>query len=140
MMSMLEWGVGNIIYLSKLAAKVYTAYRDAPDDYKHISISEEVMSFQSMINTAAQHFERTPFSDNDLQECQEVFTGCENILEDLNSLFKNSGLTSTHASEVQKRVKPGAEDITALKARLMSSTILLNSFIQRFVHTLTMAI
>ena len=130
---MSEWGVGNIISISKLAAKVYATYQDAPDNYKHISVSEGVMSLQSMIDTTAQHFESTPFSDNDLQECQEVLKGCENVLKGLNSFFKKkNGPASTHTSQVHKRVQPGAEDITTLKARLMSSTILLNSFIQRF--------
>ena len=95
---MSEWGV-------ELAAKVYATYQDAPDNYKHISVSEGVMSLQSMIDTTAQHFESTPFSDNDLQECQEVLKGCENVLKGLNSLFKKkkNGPASTHTSQVCRR-------------------------------------
>lgn len=51
------FGVGDILTVSKLAVTVYTAYKDAPNDYKHIA--EEVKSLQIMINKAAQHFKST---------------------------------------------------------------------------------
>ena len=45
-------GMGDI---SGLAVKVYSAYQDAPDDYRHIW--DELKSFQLLINMATQHFE-----------------------------------------------------------------------------------
>lgn len=80
------WSVGDIIAISRLAAKVYTAYKDAPDDYRHIS--DEVKSLQIIIDKAAQHFESTTLSTNNRQEGQEVLKGCQNVLEDLNSLIE----------------------------------------------------
>ena len=125
------WGVGDIIAISGLATKVYTAYKDAPDDYRHIS--DEVKSLQIIINKAAGHFESTILNTNTRQEGQEVLKGCQNVLEDLNSLIEQyNGLSSTNTSQVLKRVKLGMEDITALRIRLISNTGLLNSFIQRF--------
>ena len=128
---MFGWGIGNIIATSKLAAKVYAAYKDTPDDYKHIS--EEIMSLQVIINTAVQHFESTTPSGSDRQLGQEVLKGCQSVLEDLDSLIVNyHGLSSANTSQVLTRARPDVKDITTLKARLISHTGLLHGFIQRF--------
>ena len=136
-MSMFGWGVGDIIAISQLAVKVYTAYKDAPDDYRNIS--DEVESLQIIINKAARHFESTTLDDNSRQEGQKVLKGCQNVLEDLNSLIeKYNSLPSSNTSQVFKRVKLGTEDIANLRVRLISNTGLLNSFIQRFdIPTIT---
>ena len=127
----LGFGVGDILMISKLAVTVYTAYKDAPNDYKHIA--EEVDSLQIMINKAAQHFQCTTLSDNDRQEGQRVLKGCQSVLEDLNSLIEEyKSLASANATQIFKRVKLGTEDITSLRVRLISNTGLLSSFIRRF--------
>ena len=135
-MSTLRWGVGDIIAVSKLAAGVYAAYKDAPDsapdDYK--LISEEVMILQAIINTAIQHFGSTALShgDSNQQEGQEILMGCQSVLEDLNYLEKYN---PTNTSQT---VKLGAESITTLRVRLISNTGLLNGFVQRFdIPTIT---
>ena len=130
-MNMFGWGVGDIIAISRLAVKVYTAYKDAPDDYRHIV--DEVESLQIIINKAIHHFESPTLNDNNRQEGQKVLNGCQHVLEDLNSLIeKYNCLDSANTGQVIKRLKLGTEDIATLRARLTSNTGLLNSFIQRF--------
>ena len=125
------YGVGDIVAISGLALKVYTAYKDAPGDYQHIA--DEVNSLHIIIKKAAQHFDRSTLSDNDWQEGQEVLKGCKNVLEELDSLIvKYNSLASASTGQVLQRIKLGAEDIAALRARLTSNTTLLSSFIQRF--------
>ena len=123
--------VGNVFALSLLAAKVYTAYRDAPDNYRNIA--DEVKSLQIMDNFL-QRLQSTTLSDNDWQEAQAIVKGCQGVLEELNSFMEGyKGLTSSNKkSLVLRRVKFGAEDFATLRARLTSNTILLNVFIQRF--------
>ena len=122
--------VGDIMAISGLAVKVYTAYKDAPGDYRNIS--DEVKSLDIIINNAGQHFQSTNLSDNKRQEGQEVLRGCQRVLEDLDALIeKYNGLASTSTSQVFKRIKLGTEDIATLRARLTSNTTLLSSFIQR---------
>ena len=124
-------GVGDILAISQLAAKVYTAYKDAPSCYK--DVAEEVKSLQIIIKKAAQHFQSTALSDDDRQEGQEILNGCQSVLKDLDSLIENyKNLASTNKRLVFKRVKLGTEDIATLRARLISNTGLLNSFILRF--------
>ena len=127
------WGMGEFIAISGLAMKVYTAYKHAPNDYRHIS--NEVRSLQIIINKATRYFRSTALSDSDRQEGLEVLKGCRDILEDLNSLIeKYNRLVSANPGhwQVLKWVKLGTEDITALRVRLNSNTGFLNSFIQRF--------
>ena len=126
------FGLGDIIAISGLAVNVYTAYKDAPDDYKHIS--DEVKSLQILIDKATPHFESTTLNNNNRQEGQQALKGCKDVLEGLNSLIEkyNSAGTS-RTSQVLKRIKLGTEDIASLRVRLISNTALLNGFIQRSV-------
>ena len=129
------WGVGDILAISRLAVKVYTAYKDAPDDYRHISA--EVESLQVIIHKAVRHYESSSLNKNSRQEGQKVLKSCQIVLEDLNALIeKYNVLASSNTNQVFKRVKFGTEDIAALRVRLISNTGLLNSFIQRFHTTL----
>ena len=119
--------------IAKLAAKVYTAYDDAPDDYKHIA--EEVDSLQSMINKAVKHFKSTALSDHDRQEGQKALKGYQSVLGDLNSLIeKYQGLTSATSSQIVQRVKLGTtEDIATLRARLATNAILLSDLFEGLI-------
>ena len=129
-MSMFGWGMGDIIAISRLAVKVYTAYKDAPGDYRNIS--DEVESLQILIDKAAPYFDGTTLNSNSRQEGQKALKGCRNVLEDLNSLIeKYNSSASSGTSQVLKRIKLGTEDIASLRVRLISNTTLLNGFIQR---------
>lgn len=119
-MVIFDRGVGDFVAISKLVAKVSAACEDAPSDYRHFS--KEVMSLQAIINMAVKHFESTTFSGSDQQLGQEILERCQSVLEDLNP---------APVSDV-KRVMLSAEDIKNLRARLMSNTVLLNGFVQRF--------
>ena len=122
--------MGDIMAVSRLALKVYSAYKDAPDDYRNIS--DEVNSLHIIINKAARHFESNTLSNKTQEEGKEVLEGCHNVLKDLDALIeKYNALASTDRSQVFRRLKFGKEDIVTLRARLTSNTILLNSFIQR---------
>ena len=122
--------LGEIIAISKLAAKVYSAYKDAPSDYRHIA--EEVDSLRVMIDKAAQHLQSTILSNSDRQEGQNVLKGCQSILGDLNSLMeKYSRLASANKGQAFQRLMLGTEDIATLRVRLISNATLLSSFIRR---------
>ena len=130
-MRVFRWGMGGIATISTLAVKVYTAYKNAPENYRHIS--EEVESLQILINKAIQLIKGTTLRDNDRQEGQKVLKGCYGVLKDLNSLVKkHKSLASTNKSLATQKVKLGTDDITTLRSRLISNTALLNTFIQRF--------
>ena len=126
------YGVGDIMAISGLAIKVYTAYKDAPDDYRNIA--DEVRSLHIIINEAARHFESTALSKEKQQGGKEVLEGCQNVLQDLDTLIEKYNTlapANANTSQVFRRIKLGTEDIATLRVRLISNTTLLNSFIQR---------
>ena len=131
--------MGDIIAVSRLALKVYTAYIDAPDDYRNIA--DEVKSLHIIIEEAARHFESTTLSNKKQQGGKEVLEGCQKVLKDLDALIeKYNALASANTSQVFRRIKLGTE-IVILWVRLILNTILLNSFIQRLdITTITMTI
>ena len=129
------WGV-DIVAISGLAVKVYIAYKEAPDSYQHIS--DEVESLQALIDKAVQHIQSTTLDNNSQKEGQKALQGCQNILEDLNSLIEEyNSLASSSTGQVLKRIKLGTEDLANLRLRLISNTGLLHSFVQRSVNPTT---
>ena len=68
------WGVGDILAISGLAVKVYLAYKDAPDDYRHIS--DEVESLQAIIDKAVRHYKSSSLDNRSRQEGQRVLKSC----------------------------------------------------------------
>lgn len=125
------YGVGDLLTLPVLAVQVYSAYKDAPDGYKHIS--EDVKSLQTIIDDAVKYLQNNALSDSKRREGQEALHSCRGVLEDLNALLeKYKSLVSTNKMQVFKRVKLGNEDIMTLRDRLVSSSIFLTNFIRRF--------
>ena len=123
--------MGDIMAISRLATKVYTAYKDGPNDYK--GIAQGAKSLQIAIDIAAEHFENTSLRGKKLQDFQELVKECHSVLGELNSLVeKYQCLAPANARKPLKRVMLSTEDIPALRERLLSSITCLNLFIQRY--------
>lgn len=128
-------GVGDDMPITRLATGVYTAHKDVPDEYRYIF--EEVRSLKVLIDKATQHLVKTTLNDSDRQHGVEALKGCQSLLQDLDSFIeKYNALAAANTNQDRKRVKLGTEDIATLRARLTSNTILLASFIRRFMFLL----
>ena len=139
----MSFGYGvDIMAISGLALKVYTAYKDAPDDYRNIA--DEVNSLHIIIEEAAQHFENTTLSNKKQQRGKKVLEGCQNVLKDLDALIEKYNVlapANANTSQVFQRIKLGTEDIVTLRTRLTSNTTLLIGFVQRLdIATITITI
>lgn len=130
------WSMGDMIAISGLTTRVYSAYKDAPDGYSNIA--DEAVVLQTLINKVAQHLKSTAISSDDYAYSPRVLNGCKGVLEDLNSLInKSQRLFSTNKRLIFISVKlgPNREDIEALWIRLISDAVLLRGFVGRFVVT-----
>lgn len=126
------FGVGDIITISALATRIYSCYKNAPDEYKYIL--EDVRSLQIVIDGAKHYFGNSTLSGNKLREAQEVLQGCQSVLEELDCLVtKYQSIANPKRWRFWKRVKLGNKNIMALRTRLTSNTILLTNFTRRFV-------
>ena len=124
--------VHDIIAITGLAVRISIAYKDASNDYRHIS--EEVAALKLLVDKVAPHFQSTPISREDYEYGEKVLKDCQGVLEDLNSFIgKYQKLASINQRLVLNRVKLGKEDITVLQVQLISKTVLLNGFIRRCV-------
>ena len=132
----LGYGVGDVMAISRLAVKAYTA---TPDDYRNIA--DEVKSLHLIIEEAVRHLKSTALSNKKQQGGKKALEGCQKVLMDLDALIeKYNALASANTSQVFRRIKLGTE-IVILWVRLILNTILLNSFIQRLdITTITMTI
>lgn len=122
--------MGDILTISELAVRVYTAYKDAPENYSHIS--EEVEALRVLIDGAGKHLKSPAISIDEIQRGEKVLKSCQTVLTNLDDLMKEyKSVASTNKRQVFKRIKLGTEDVATLRARLISNTVLLSSFIRR---------
>lgn len=127
----MSFGV-DFIEISTLAARVYTCYKDALDEY--IYISEDVRSLQIIIDGAKHYFEDSALSGNKRLEARKVLQGCQRVLLELDCLvMRYQNIAILKRWQFLKRVKFGSTNIMALRTRLISNTILLSNFTRRFV-------
>ena len=126
------YGVGDFINISKLAWDVYTAYKDAPEDFRNIS--DEINPLHIIVDKHKYKFYNKTLTLEEQTQLREILQGCRNVLGDLDKLHtKYIGLGSAQgsSSKVVDCIKWTQENIAELRARLTSNTTLLNTFIAR---------
>ena len=128
------FGVGDFLAVSKLALDVYTAYKDAPEDFRNIS--DEIKSLHIIINRSKDKFQDKTLNPDEQVQLREILQGCTNVLGDLDKLHTKymslgSAQSAGSSSQAIDRIKWSQENIGELRARLTSNTTLLNAFIAR---------
>jgi len=126
------YGVGDFIAVSRLAWDVYTAYKDAPEDFKNIS--DEIKSLHIIVDRHKDKFRGKTLTSDEHAQLRDILQGCTNVLEDLDKLhtkYMNLGSAQGSSSQAIDRIKWTQENIAELRARLTSNTTLLNTFIAR---------
>ncbi|RPB21250.1 hypothetical protein L211DRAFT_790752 [Terfezia boudieri ATCC MYA-4762] len=126
------FGIGDILAVSRLALDVYSAYKDAPEDFRNIS--HEIKSLHIIVDRHKDNFRDKTLNMDEERQLREILQGCTNVLEDLDKLrIKYMSLGSAQGSSAQAidRIKWSQENIVELRARLTSHTTLLNTFITR---------
>jgi len=116
------YGVGDILAVSKLAWEVYTAYNDAPEDFR--DTSNEIKSLHITADRHKDEFQDKTLNPDEEIQLREILQGCTNALGDLDRLrVKYISLGSVQGSS--------QENIAELRARLTSNITLLNAFVAR---------
>ena len=133
------FGAGDIVTISQLAVRVYSSYKDAPEEYKRLI--EDARALQIVVGVAIHYFKGDTLSEGKRQEGQVVLKGCQSVLEEMDSVVEKYNHMSPGKRRWQvltlRRVRFGNEDLVSLRARLTSTTGLLSSFTRRFVLTIT---
>ena len=126
------YGVGDFIAVSRLAWAVYTAYKDAPEDFSNIS--DEIKSLHIIVDRHGDKFQSKTLNPDEQVQLREIMQGCINVLRDLDKLhtkYMRLGSAQGSGSNTIDRIKWTQENIAQLRARLTSNTALLSAFIAR---------
>lgn len=133
------FGVGDFLAVSKLALDVYTAYKNAPADFKNIS--DEVKSLHAILDsdTLKAKFQglNLNMAPQEQKRLQVILQGCRKVLEDLDKLliaYNGLGSSPGSSSRALLRVRWGQEAVAELRARLTSNITLLNTFVTKYVQ------
>ena len=76
-----------------------------------------------------------PGSDERQTRLATVVNGCKTVLDDLQQLVDKYGTQPTKTKQTWNRMRWGFEDVTDIRARLVSNTGMLTAFI-RYVASL----
>ncbi|RPB18673.1 hypothetical protein L211DRAFT_796008 [Terfezia boudieri ATCC MYA-4762] len=126
------YGIGDFLAVSRLALDVYSACKDAPEDFRNIL--HEIKSLHIIVDRHKDEFRDKTLSVDEERQLREILQGCTNVLEDLDKLrikYMSLGLAQGSSAQAIDRIKWSQENIVELRARLTSNTTLLNTFITR---------
>jgi hypothetical protein len=122
------YSVGDLIAIGNLAWTVYKSCKGAPESFNNISL--EVLSLHAVLMEARETIFAQPLSPAKQERLKAVGDGCYHTLADLDSLCKKYRSLGTQSKRTWDRLEWGSEDITQLRARLISNTGLLTAWIR----------
>lgn len=127
------FGVGDFLAVGKLAWKVYKSCKDAPESFSNISV--EVLSLHAVLKEVEETITGQSLPPSTQQNLATVTQGCTSVLEELQALVQKYESLGTQSKRTYDRMKWGAKDITELRARLTSNTVLLSTFLRCVLHS-----
>ena len=121
------FGVGDFLSVGKLVWDVYTAYTDAPEQFRNFS--QEILSLHAVFEQLEDQLHKTiTFSTKQTQNLKTLYDGLTGIMEELYALLKKYQSLSENPTVSFDRVKWGQEDLVELRERLRSNITLLTTF------------
>ena len=137
------YGVGDFLAASKLVWDVYSAYVDAPEQFRnfsqeilalHVIVSkvEDQLGISASGSYGAASGSQLPtiatLSMKDRNDLKILYDGLKGIMEELDALLKKYHSLSENHSISFDRLKWGQEDLVGLRERLQSNITLLTTF------------
>lgn len=122
------FSVGDFLAVGTLAWDVYKSCRAAPDSFTNIS--NEVLSLHAVLKEADETIFKSPQSPERQARLKTIGDGCQYVLGDLQTLVDRYEGFGTQSKRTWDRMRWGAEDISEIRTRLISSTTMLTLFIR----------
>ncbi|CZR65079.1 uncharacterized protein PAC_14979 [Phialocephala subalpina] len=120
------YSIGDLIAVGELALRIYREYRDAPAQFAAIAI--EVGSLHLTLKDVDNTIQDNEMPVNKKADLMQIVDGCKAVLTDLDNLlqkYKNIGKKTRWSWD---RLRWHQSDIQDMRARIISSTGLLNTF------------
>ncbi|KAL8789585.1 MAG: hypothetical protein Q9213_001021 [Squamulea squamosa] len=121
------YSVIDFVAVGKLAWCVYKSCREAPESFANISL--EVLSLHAIIKEFGDRLARNTLPSSQLAGLRSVTQGCRKVLDDLQIIVDRYHSLGSKSKRNWDRLAWGKENIIELRSRLISNTVLLNTFI-----------
>jgi len=125
--------VGDFVWIAELGWTVYNGYKDVPGDFRNLS--DEIKSLHNIVNSDI--LTDKNLTPEEQEKLGEILQQCTNVLMDLDDLltqYKRLGSPEGSSLGALDQAGWSHEDIVELRARLASNTILLNTFVTRYLQ------
>ncbi|XMA13413.1 hypothetical protein WAI453_006204 [Rhynchosporium graminicola] len=121
------FGVGDFLAVGKLAWAVYKSCKDAPESFSNMST--EVLLLHAVLKEVEEALADEPLTESKKLNLATIGSGCHSVLSDLQILLTKYESMGPQSRRTWDRMKWGSNDVTGLRARLTSNTILLTTFL-----------
>jgi hypothetical protein len=120
-------GAGDLIAIGTLAWGLYKSCKESSDEFKRIS--HEVASLHVVLKETEEYLEESKgLSPTRVQRLGTIISGCRDVLGELKRLLDGYESLGTQAQRTWDRMRWGLEDLSEVRARLISTTTLLTAF------------
>jgi hypothetical protein len=120
--------IGPVISAARLAWTVYKACKAAPSSFNNIS--GEVLSFHAVLEEVEETLDDQKLSPSRQARLETITGGCGSLLEDLQAVVKKYESLGSQGKRTWDRLNWDAEQISELRARLTSNTVMLTAFMR----------
>lgn len=93
-------------------------------------MSLEVLSLHAVLKEVEETLSDYPLSQSKQASLEAITNGCQNVLQDLQSLVDRYRSLGSQTKRSWDRLRWHSNDIAELRARLTSNTVLLTAFIR----------
>ncbi|KUJ11878.1 ankyrin [Mollisia scopiformis] len=118
--------VGPVVSAAKHAWTVWKSCKAAPGSFNNISA--EVLSLHALLKEVEETLENQKLSISTQARLEIITGGCQSLLEDLQALVKKYESLGSQSKRTWDRLNWDAGEISELRARLTSNTVLLTAF------------
>ena len=124
----LGYGATDVLAVGKLAYTVYKCCKDAPGSFHNVSA--EVASMHAVLMEVEENVRARPLPPERQTRLKPPVEGCREVLEELQGLVKKYQSLGTQSKRTWDRLGFGSKNIDSLRLRLLSSIVLLNTFLR----------
>ena len=137
------FAVGDFLAVGKLVRNVYSAYADAPEQFRNFS--QEILSLHIVIRKVEDQLGITgsdasasgrvaSLSTKDKEDLKILYNGLQNVMKELDDLLKQYRNLESSRSPID-RWKWGQEDLVGLRDKIRSNITLLTATLAKYVLT-----
>ena len=120
--------MGDFAVLGQLAWKIYKTCKDAPESFQNLS--QEVSSLHIVLKELEEIYSDAPLSTAQQSRLETVGDGCRAVLEDLQGILDRYNSLGTKTKRTWDRLGWGSKDVSELRSRLISNTVLLTALVK----------